>query len=75
MVEVYKRQVDVSDKNGIPHPNIITESGRALTDVYKRQCGRGGKLYYQFIGHVDKEPYHDSVSYTHLVYNCCPWES
>ena len=23
--------VDVSDKNGIPHPNIITESGRALT--------------------------------------------
>lgn len=24
--------VDVSDKNGIPHPNIITESGRALTD-------------------------------------------
>lgn len=22
--------VDVSDKNGIPHPNIITESGRAL---------------------------------------------
>ena len=23
--------VDASDKNGIPHPNIITESGRALT--------------------------------------------
>ncbi|RPJ15151.1 MAG: biosynthetic arginine decarboxylase [Deltaproteobacteria bacterium] len=23
--------VDVSDKNGIPHPNIITESGRSLT--------------------------------------------
>ena len=23
--------VDVSDKSGIPHPNIITESGRALT--------------------------------------------
>ena len=23
--------VDVSDKNGIPHPNTITESGRALT--------------------------------------------
>ena len=23
--------VDVSDKNGIPHPNIITESGRAVT--------------------------------------------
>lgn len=23
--------VDTSDKNGIPHPNIITESGRALT--------------------------------------------
>ncbi|KAB4758164.1 biosynthetic arginine decarboxylase [Bacteroides thetaiotaomicron] len=23
--------VDVSDKNGIPHPNIITERGRALT--------------------------------------------
>lgn len=23
--------MDVSDKNGIPHPNIITESGRALT--------------------------------------------
>ena len=23
--------VDVSDKNGIPHPNIITESGQALT--------------------------------------------
>ena len=23
--------VDVCDKNGIPHPNIITESGRALT--------------------------------------------
>jgi arginine decarboxylase len=23
--------VDVSNKNGIPHPNIITESGRALT--------------------------------------------
>ncbi len=23
--------VDVSDKNGIPHPNIVTESGRSLT--------------------------------------------
>ena len=23
--------VDASDKNGIPHPNIITESGRSLT--------------------------------------------
>ncbi|MBE6289872.1 MAG: biosynthetic arginine decarboxylase [Bacteroidaceae bacterium] len=23
--------VDISDKNGIPHPNIITESGRALS--------------------------------------------
>jgi arginine decarboxylase len=23
--------VDVSDKNGLPHPNIITESGRSLT--------------------------------------------
>ena len=23
--------MDASDKNGIPHPNIITESGRALT--------------------------------------------
>ena len=23
--------VDISDKNGIPHPNIITESGRSLT--------------------------------------------
>ena len=27
--------VDASDKNGIPHPNIITESGRALTALYE----------------------------------------
>ena len=35
-IQVYEHDsistlVDVSDKNGIPHPNIITESGRALT--------------------------------------------
>jgi len=29
--DVVSTLVDVSDKNGIPHPNIITESGRSLT--------------------------------------------
>jgi len=29
--DVVSTLVDVSEKNGIPHPNIITESGRSLT--------------------------------------------
>ncbi len=29
--DVISTMVDVSDKNNIPHPNIITESGRSLT--------------------------------------------
>jgi len=29
--DVISTMVDVSDKNGLPHPNIITESGRSLT--------------------------------------------
>ena len=29
--------VDVSDKNGIPHPNIITAVSYTHLDVYKRQ--------------------------------------
>ena len=29
--DVISTMVDVSDKNGLPHPNVITESGRSLT--------------------------------------------
>ena len=36
-------------------------------DIIARMSGgRGGKLYYQFIGHVDKEPYHDYIVFYNI---------